>query len=708
MDAIIRGRRAAEPRSGGKILRGRRVAATKSPYARPNPPPPAMESPNWFSRLFSPAAGAARLIVNGVGDLFSPVLFGHESSPSSSWNSSNSSSGNDDDGNDISSDGAQELNLNGGPSNMNKEEPQPVLWNNESKRAIEQLILKETFTRDECGRLTKIIQSRVVDCPGIKEGEDTRQKKFPDRAVRSSIAFPEALEPQWQTRNSPTPNASELQRNMPNLCNTAVMEARKWLEEKKLESSSKSGLDIEMRTSNSTIQIHASEGDAGSPVDVAKSYMSARPPWASPSLRHGGSQTPSPVVTCLFSDGTPFGLGDQSLSSSKILKRNTLSTGSGDILEAIRKVRLKARKDILEPFAKQIDSPAILLENIGGKISSASDIMSTETGGAVNHSYSQPATQSVAGTAHLPAGPAEISTDDDSPENPKHRKSSSTTLVADTVNDGPINEALASIPAVVVPGRNQPQDLEDSRPTEGEGTSLMVDDSLALDSFPVQNNGPQDVSVHTSNSRQEVKSAEDTKPALQGDAIDVNGHDANKAGPPSRSPVGDIQTKDFSLPLQFSGVRGTHSLDDSRPLGGNHETQQEANVLGNHVTTNGFPSLASSLSSGVDAGPGQRPADVEEPNSISSSHGKLDSQTPLEVNCELLSEASMEIPIIEETECIVGGSQNRSSKQYEDSLQSPLLLNSRHSLADKSNTSVGKQGEKKRKYSRRGRGRGKA
>ncbi|XP_042488077.1 uncharacterized protein LOC122068269 isoform X3 [Macadamia integrifolia] len=662
MDTISNGRQAAKTRSGGKILRGRRVAASASPYLRPNSTPRLPESPNWLSRLFSPAAGAARMVAKGVGDLFSPALFGNEISPSSSWSSSNSSSGNDDDGN---SDGAEELNLpllyasdhpqtpqapsffvnNGGPPEAHKilEEPQLVLWDTGGKRAIEQLVLKETFTRDECDRLTKIIQSRVVDCPHVKEVEDTRQKKLPDRTVGSSFVFPEALQLQLQTRNSPTPNASELERNLPNLCNTAVMEARKWLEEKKLQPSSKSGLDQEMYHSNSIMQL-------------------------------------------------------------SMLKRNTLATGSWDILEEIRRVRLKATKGILEPFAKQIDSSAIVSENIGGKISSSSDKRSTQVGGTVNDSNSLPAIQSVAGTAPAPAG---FCNADGSPGNLKHGKSSSTTLVADTVNDKPINGAMSSCPTALVSERTQ--DLEDSQPHGGEGTNSVFDDSLVLDSISIQNNGPQDVSVHTTNYGPEVKSDEDTKPALQGEATDINGlDDANRTGPPSVSPVCKVvQTEDSCQPLPCSGLKETHSINDSRTVDGN-VTQKEENVLGERVTTNG-PSLASSLSAGVDSDPGLRPADEEEPNSISSDHGKSDSGAHLEDNCELFSESFIEIPTMEETDSIVSGSQNRSDKQYGDSLQNPLLVNSGDSFAGKYSTKVEKQEVKKMgKYRRRGRRRGKA
>lgn len=57
--------------------------------------------------------------------------------------------------------------------------------------------------------------------------------------------------------------------------------------------------------------------DEGSPVDVAKSYMRTRPPWASPSIDHPNSKTPSGVQ--LFKEETPYLLGNNSTPSSKVL-----------------------------------------------------------------------------------------------------------------------------------------------------------------------------------------------------------------------------------------------------------------------------------------------------------------------------------------------------------------------------------------------------
>ena len=56
--------------------------------------------------------------------------------------------------------------------------------------------------------------------------------------------------------------------------------------------------------------------DEGSPVDVAKSYMRARPPWASPSIDH--IKPPTPVGIQLFKEETPHLFSGNSTSSSKV------------------------------------------------------------------------------------------------------------------------------------------------------------------------------------------------------------------------------------------------------------------------------------------------------------------------------------------------------------------------------------------------------
>lgn len=55
----------------------------------------------------------------------------------------------------------------------------------------------------------------------------------------------------------------------------------------------------------------------GSPVDMAKVYMRTRPLWASPTFKDGEYKSPSP--THLFKEETPYSIGGNALSSSKVL-----------------------------------------------------------------------------------------------------------------------------------------------------------------------------------------------------------------------------------------------------------------------------------------------------------------------------------------------------------------------------------------------------
>lgn len=57
----------------------------------------------------------------------------------------------------------------------------------------------------------------------------------------------------------------------------------------------------------------------GSPIYVAKSYMKARPPWASPT-EHLDIRTSSSKKSKLFEEGTPFHAGDEFVPSSRVCK----------------------------------------------------------------------------------------------------------------------------------------------------------------------------------------------------------------------------------------------------------------------------------------------------------------------------------------------------------------------------------------------------
>jgi len=62
----------------------------------------------------------------------------------------------------------------------------------------------------------------------------------------------------------------------------------------------------------------------GSPVEMAKSYMKVRPPWASPAVDNSGLRTPSQMKAKLFDEEAPYSVSGDSLSSLKVLKISIL------------------------------------------------------------------------------------------------------------------------------------------------------------------------------------------------------------------------------------------------------------------------------------------------------------------------------------------------------------------------------------------------
>jgi hypothetical protein len=91
MATVFRSRRDVEPRSGGKIVRARRAAGSRTPYERPRlATQDRPENPSWLSRLlYSPT----RIIASGAGKILSTVFSPSSSSSSSSASSSSGDSG---------------------------------------------------------------------------------------------------------------------------------------------------------------------------------------------------------------------------------------------------------------------------------------------------------------------------------------------------------------------------------------------------------------------------------------------------------------------------------------------------------------------------------------------------------------------------------------------------------------------------------------
>ncbi|XP_031276470.1 protein KAKU4 [Pistacia vera] len=236
MASTSRPRRLAEPRSGGKMVRLRRSAANRTPYDRPAlSPNPTPQNPNWLSKfIYSPT----RLIATGAGKLLSSVFTG-ESSASSSSSSEDDS---DDSDNEISSQTTDSIKKKRALEVIqHPSEPQYLVEKSETKYLIERLIMQVTFSREEFNRLKSIIKSRVVDSPIFGDAEDRRLSDLSNRTAVNDV-------------------------DMPDLCNAAVSEAKKWLEEKKLGSNSKSDLELGTCTLNSAMLPHGSEVKWDSPA----------------------------------------------------------------------------------------------------------------------------------------------------------------------------------------------------------------------------------------------------------------------------------------------------------------------------------------------------------------------------------------------------------------------------------------------------------
>ncbi|XP_063946017.1 uncharacterized protein LOC108213739 isoform X6 [Daucus carota subsp. sativus] len=145
----------------------------------------------------------------------------------------------------------------------------------------------ESLTRKESDKLIEIINSRVVDCFPMGEGQDAGLIEMPRGKCGTD-----------------------------DRCGTAVMQDKHWLNKKS--------------------------------VDMVKAYMQACPPCASPSLRPSGLRTPSPMATDHYKDEALSTLSCTSFPSTQ--ERGTHSARSWNIQDEVRKVRFKAAEDILHAF----------------------------------------------------------------------------------------------------------------------------------------------------------------------------------------------------------------------------------------------------------------------------------------------------------------------------------------------------------------------
>ncbi|CAN4075759.1 unnamed protein product [Withania somnifera] len=322
-----------DSRSGGKIVTNKRKRYAVGPYDRP--PPAAAEeeavvnkSPNWLTGHVFPAT---RTIISGAAKILTSVFNTESSSSSSSDEECDTDSMSEDDAreeNDIYSE-VRELNKH----------PQLRGERSQTKHLIEQLLMQETFSREERDQLLTIINSRVVDSSSL-EGNDTLDHS-----------------------------------------SQAIIEARKWLEEKR------DGVRSDNTLRGLSAVVKNVDDTFGSPVEMAKSYMKVRPPWASPSDDHSGLRTPSQMKAKLFDEETPYTVSGDSLSSFK--KKNSFASGSWNIHEELRKVRSKATEDLLRAHpSKETDYQLHLVERKAEPKSAVGDLTGTSTTEKINDSVS--------------------------------------------------------------------------------------------------------------------------------------------------------------------------------------------------------------------------------------------------------------------------------------------------------------------------------
>ncbi|VAH37651.1 hypothetical protein VPH35_023978 [Triticum aestivum] len=222
-------------------------------------------SPGWLST-----------IVTGAKRVISSVLFS-----SSEEQASGDEEEEEEDGSEQDSDGNEDAHDNHGT----------IVSYRKSKLAIEEMVMKETFSRDECDKMVKLLQSRVTDSAFPEAYEHGTPKETPSR---NGHDFTGAWRSLNRNRNGPGSGpflstgpgnfspGSPL-RASPELCSAAVMEAKKWLEEKRQGLGSKPE-DHGPCTLNTDVLNADLKSDKGSPVDLAKSYMQSLPPWQSPLL----------------------------------------------------------------------------------------------------------------------------------------------------------------------------------------------------------------------------------------------------------------------------------------------------------------------------------------------------------------------------------------------------------------------------------------
>ncbi|XP_023524140.1 protein KAKU4-like [Cucurbita pepo subsp. pepo] len=533
-------REAGGSRTGGKIVRARRAWSRKTPYERPglsNLGPGG--NPSWISRfIFSPTL----TIASGAGKFLSSVFISESSSSSSDSDSEDDVEDDvhDDNrvfqGNGVKKSGTTEM------VNSFRDFPPEK---KDSKRLIEQLLMQETFSRAERDKLFQIIESRVVECQSIEGEAAGRLTELSNKAVDSDDGGSA-------------------------VCSTAILEAKTWLNEKRLGllgSSSPLELDHGPCTLNSTMLPVGNDEETGSLVDVAKSYMRERPLWASPSANNFEFKSPSPSRLQLFKEETSFSVSGNPLSSSKI-KRESPASGSWNIQEEIRRVRSKATEEMLRSRSSaKLDWSSFASDYKGNLSSARSDYSKIHSEDKTQH-----AVQSIDKSINWSA---DISVTHDLSE-------------SKIIQDVPENGACLLGSASTI--QQQDKDFESNPTNERKASNSSLDErgySTVHGVAGLANGLP---SLPSSTGELAVEENHVDKIVEESNS---SGHDHEAKGLPVKE-----RCELSEVSMEVPNTNDADATADKVPSEGNHNGSKEKNDAGNNVNTVEKPSTESSVAAG--------------------------------------------------------------------------------------------------------------
>ncbi|KAK3039194.1 hypothetical protein RJ639_029051 [Escallonia herrerae] len=150
-----------------------------------------------------------------------------------------------------------------------------------------------------------------------------------------------------------------------------------------------------------------------------------------------------------------------------------------------------------------------------------------------------------------------------------------------------------------------------------------------------------------------------------------------------------------------------HLDTNPRSSDGNLSTEKDLTDCRTAPNANNLPSSEFSLSAGIMI-ESHRQSGEDVSNAASSDHDILKSNVPVQETCALLSEASIEVPVVYETNSKLSGSQTSSSMRGEELSQDTSQVDTKCSLVgNNAGSTIEKQPQKKPSgYHRKGRGRG--